>query len=162
MTDTNQIQSSPVVSASYVCTPTDRRCKYWAKVVRADDALPLPAYVDGAGDIPGKYLRQGDEVELFPRDWLLEGEEVSHRRARGWTYTLRCLAVRARDNEVGVCVIEFKGDTKDRIRAAGRKDLLMGAGDIAAMVRHILMRREGIRPFPSVTPATLATEGSAT
>ena len=146
----NPVESSPVLSASYVCSPQDSRCRYWAKVIRAEDSIPLPEHVNGADNVPGPYIRKGDEIELFEGDWLLEGEEVSHRRQRGWTYTLHALAIRAKDGELSVCTIAFGSDTKPVIRAAGAKDLLKGSGDIAAMVREIWARRRGYKHMPRV------------
>lgn len=145
------IESNPVVSATYVCNPKDSRCRYWAKVIRATDALPLPACIAGASAVPGPYIRKGDDVELFEGDWILEGEENHHRKQRGWTYTLRSLAIRKGDGELAACTFDFGVESRAAIRAAGAKDLLGGSGDVAAMIREIHARRRGIKPMPRTT-----------
>ena len=76
------------VSVSVSVKPVDYRCRFWAKVVRGGVVLPVPNKVLGANDVPGAYLKQGDE-ELFAGDFLLIGEEVHHRKARGWDYKMK-------------------------------------------------------------------------
>lgn len=154
--------SDQILSATYVCAPSDHRCRYWAKVVRAGTELPLPEHVDGASDVPGPYVRRGDDVELFEGDWLLEGEEVSHRKQRGWTYHLRALGRHADTDELGVYSWTFGVDSKPAIRAAGAKDLLGGSGDVAAMVREIHARRRGIKRMPRLTPKAVAEDVAET
>lgn len=42
--------------------PSDYRCKYWAKLIRAHSPLPLPSDVMSATSLPGHlYLLRGDE-----------------------------------------------------------------------------------------------------
>jgi hypothetical protein len=136
--------SNPIQSASFTAEPSDQRCRYWAKVVRADQAIPLPSAVAGANDIPGPYIRKGDDVEVFEGDFVLEGEEVHHRKQRGWAYTVRYLRVR-KDGDLGVIATQFTfAEVKDACRAAGRKDLLGGSGDCAAMIRAIHAHRDGV------------------
>lgn len=117
-----------IESVEYKAAPSDSRCRYWCKVIRADEPLPLPADVERANDIPGNY-RQGPE-ELFPGDIVLEGEENHHRKQRGWSYN------------VGLCVgreISWNprgNETKPWLRERGLRDLLKGSGQIAAIVRE--------------------------
>lgn len=130
-------------SCNLTCNPRDSRCRYWAKVIRADDALPMPAAVDGANDIPGQYLRKGDDVELFDGDFLLEGEANHHVKQRGWTYDMRIVSDTPSERFPGqnkYTAIDYKA-AKDAARAAGRKDLLLGSGDCAAMIRAIHVAR---------------------
>lgn len=68
--------------------PLDSRCRYWAKIVRAGNKLPIPSLITGANDIGGSYLQLGKE-ELLPSDALFEGEANHQRRNdRGWSYWL--------------------------------------------------------------------------
>ena len=132
----NQVE---IESASIKIGPLDSRCRYWAKIIRAGQALPLPSAVDGASDIPGGYIRNGPE-ELFPGDMMIEGEENSHRKARGWRYWVSYL-----DPVSGAYVyhpIEAAAD-KDAGKALKRlsKEALAGSGDVAAAVRYCHLLR---------------------
>ncbi|MBV5347056.1 hypothetical protein JZU46_02405 [bacterium] len=125
--------SSPLVkSVSVDVEPRDARCKYWAKKVDAETALPLPKEVDGGNDIPSKYLREGEE-ELEPGDILFEGEANHHRRLdRGWTYWVHYV------DHQGVLhkYISGFGEQKTAAKALGLSStLLAGSGDVAGAVR---------------------------
>ena len=52
--------SDQIKSASVKIAPADRRCRYWAKIVRADATLPKPSETEGANDIVGAYLKNGE------------------------------------------------------------------------------------------------------
>lgn len=125
--------------------PNDSRCRYWAKIVRAGQALPTPDRVHGANDLPGQYHRRGDD-ELLPGDCLFEGESNHHRRRdRGFWY---CLTYVTLQGEVLVFVSGF-GAQKKQMKAQGLpRELLTGSGDIAAMVRIV----HGLRAGLTVTP----------
>ena len=43
-------------SHSVTIAPFDDRCRYWAKICRAEQALPNPANALRADDLPGRYL----------------------------------------------------------------------------------------------------------
>jgi hypothetical protein len=94
----------------------------------------MPGDVSGANDLPGEYLRNGD-IEIFPGEYVIEGEANHHRRQRGWTYG------------VSTCgpTLTYSKSTKDAIKALAAagligieraKDLLRGSGGIAACVRR--------------------------
>jgi hypothetical protein len=123
--------SDQIKSASITLTPADKRCRYWAKIVRAETALPLPSAAEGANDIPAAYARKGAE-ELFPGDILIEGEENHHRNARGWSYWVTYC-----DSEGIARRIRNPGaDEKAAMKAAGLpSELLAGSGGVAAAVR---------------------------
>lgn len=124
-------------SVSVRIAPRDSRCRYWAKVVRAGQALPLPSVTNGANDIPGPYARKGEE-ELLPGDVLIEGEEVSHRKARGWSYQVTFV-------RNGAAHTTTPGGTKAAMKAAGMPaELLTGSGDVAACVRVVHGLRLGM------------------
>lgn len=156
MIESNNV--TPVLSESYVCVPFDRRCRYWAKVLRDGMRLPLPGSVTGATSIPGDYIRQGDEIELFPGDWLVIGEANHPRQQRGWTYKLLAIGRSSTDGEVKIVKFDFGRSVKDACRAAGRRDLLLGSGDVAAMIRTIHARRDGVLPMPCLTPRAASAE----
>ena len=119
------------VSASFIIKPLDSRCKYWAKKILADAMLPIPSEVDGASDIPTRYLRLGDE-ELVPGDFLFEGEAIHHRHQRGWSY---CVSYVDENGNVHRYTSGFS-DQKMAAKAQGMSpELLAGSGDVAGAVR---------------------------
>lgn len=121
-------EGAPALSCNFPVGPQDYRCKYWCKVLRAGDTLPAPTDVDGAGSIPGSYLRKGD-VEVFEGDVIFEGEENHHRKQRGWTWTMYVV------DHLGELQTVDYAQAKDILRMWGIKDMLAGAGACAAMVR---------------------------
>jgi hypothetical protein len=126
-------------SVSVKIAPADRRCRYWAKVVRAATPLPAPDSVDGANGIPSPYARLGDE-ELFAGDFLFEGEAEHHRKARGWDYIVSYMGpdgklIRCRPGSAEKAAMKANGLPAN---------LLPGSGDIAAMVRLAHAVRLGI------------------
>jgi hypothetical protein len=127
------------MSASITIKPQDDRCRYWAKVVRANQALPTPSAVSGANDIPGAYAKKGDE-ELFEGDVLFEGEEISHRKARGWTYHITFVGADGKAE-----IVQPSSEIKAAVKTNGLPaHLLAGSGDVAAMVRIAHALRLGI------------------
>lgn len=112
------------------------------KILRAGQALPLPVDVQGANDIPVPYANCGDE-ELFPGDAILEGEANHHRRTdRGWTYFI---TVVTNHGELLRLQSGFSA-VKAELKAQGMaRELLMGSGDIAAMVRIAHGVRAGLK-----------------
>ena len=124
---------SNLVSASIKIGPQDRRCRYWAIVVRSGDALPLPSAVNGANDIGLRPARNG-EKELFAGDYLIEGETVHHVKARsvsaarGWRYRVRAVGDDGRER-----FFYPSAERKAAIQAAGcPPEWLPGSGDIAS------------------------------
>ena len=134
MSDSIQSQS---VSVSI--KPQDDRCRYWAKIIRNGVALPLPSAVDSASNVPGGYVRRGEE-ELFPGDFLIEGEENHHRKARGWAYKLRFIG-----HTGALRTVAPLAERKAVAKANGLPSpLLAGSGDIAALIRLAHAVRLGI------------------
>lgn len=139
--------SDQIKSASVRVVPGDSRCRYWAKIVRAANPLPLPKDVDGANDIAAPYAKKGDE-ELFPGDMLIEGEENHHRNNRGWSYWVTYC-----DNDAtGTRRIKNPGaDEKAAMKAAGLPaELLAGSGGVAAAVRFAHGVRLGLIEAPAL------------
>lgn len=119
-------------SHSVKVSPLDSRCRYWAKILRAGQALPLPEDVQGANDVVSPYLQRGEE-ELMVGDVLFEGEANHHRRTdRGWTYWITIVLPSGE-------LLRLKsgfGVQKQGLKRQGMApELLRGSGDIAAMVR---------------------------
>lgn len=128
-------------SHSITLAPHDSRCRYWAKVVRAGQSLPLPADATSAYAIAGAFLKKGQE-ELFVGDVLFEGEANHHRRTdRGWTYDVTFIDAAGKCQ----CIGDGFGAVKARLKEQGlAPELLAGSGDIAAMVRIAHAVRAGL------------------
>ena len=132
--------SDQIKSASVRVVPGDSRCRYWAKIVRANAELPKPAETDGANDISGAYCKRGDE-ELFVGDMLIEGEENHHRNNRGWSYWVTYCDV----DGVARRIKNPGADEKATMKAAGLPaELLAGSGGVAAAVRFAHAVRLGL------------------
>lgn len=121
--------SDQIKSASVKIAPADSR-RYWAKIVKAE-ALPLPSAVGGAEDVPGPYLRRGEE-ELVMGEFLIEGEENHHRNNRGWSYWVSYC-----DTDGILRRVRNPGaDEKAKLKAAGLPvEIMKGSGGVAAAVR---------------------------
>lgn len=120
-------------SHNFTVEPCDNRCRFWCKIIRAEDnlLLPMPSDVEGANDIPVSYTKKGDE-EIFIGDIVIEGEENSHRKMRGWSYAIHWL-----DTDGHVYSINNPGtEVKATLKECGiDKKLLAGAGMVAACIR---------------------------
>lgn len=129
-------------SHSVKIQPIDSRCRHWAKIIRADEPLPLPAEVSGANEIASPYLNRGDE-ELLPGDVLFEGEANHHNRTdRGWSYFMRAF----REDGSFLSLSSGFSSQKAELKAQGLPvELLKGAGEIAAMVRIAHGLRMGLK-----------------
>lgn len=126
-------------SYSVNMSPVDARCRYWAKIIRCDEALPIPSSVNGANDIPGPYLT-GDE-ELLTGDVLFEGEALHHRNRRGWLYVV---SIVLENGELLYLSSGFSAQKAQLKRQGMAPELLKGSGDIAAMVRIAHGVRNGL------------------
>lgn len=125
-------------SISIKIRPIDSRCRHWAKIIRNGTALPMPCDVEGASNVPGPFAKNGDE-ELFDGDFLIEGEEMHHRKARGWVYRLTFMHQGKR------AVVQYFAERKAAMKASGLpKELLTGSGDLAGLVRIMHALRLGI------------------
>ena len=140
------MESNVIQSASIKIRPQDDRCKYWCKIIRAGAAIPVPADVAGANNVPGAFARRGDD-ELFSGDVVIEGEEKHHRHARGWMYTIGAMGA-----DGTVTYIEPNAAVKSAIKAAGLipAAMLAGSGELAACIRvthalHAGMTIDGLR-----------------
>lgn len=117
------------MSVSIKVKPVDHRCKFWAKIIRAGVELPLPQNVASANDIPGRYLKLGDE-EMEEGDIIMEGESNHHTKNRGMSYNIGAVI----DGKLRY--FPHDSGAKAAMKAHGMPvELLKGAGDVAAMVR---------------------------
>lgn len=135
-----EVENAPNGSVSVSVGPQDRRCRYWAKVVRAEQDLPLPSEVSGAGNIESPYLQRGDE-ELLPGDVLFEGEANHHSKDRGWSYLVQFV------DSAGACVMYRSGFSAQKAAAKAQgmaTALLAGSGDVAGAVRVAHALRAGL------------------
>ncbi len=131
-------EQTPIVSLSVEIKPQDSRCRYWAKVIRAGQPLPVPYDVSSANHVPGAYARRGSE-ELLPGDVLIEGEEEHHRKARGWFYQMTVCRSDGTAED-----FRPSATLKAQLKTAGMApELLTGSGDIAALIRVLHGIRAG-------------------
>lgn len=127
-----------MTSVNFEIVPIDSLCRYWAKILEAETAIPLPVDVRGASDIPTGFLPKGD-VELFEGDAVIEGEEVDCRKQRGWIYTLTV----CRGGKL--IKLDLTAKAKAVLRGAqADKDILRGAGQVAAAIRSLHAHRMGL------------------
>lgn len=118
------------MSVSIQIKPADSRCRFWAKLLRAGVALPLPSAVECAANVPGGFARIGDE-EIFAGDFLIEGEQAHHRKMRGWDYCVTWV-----DSSGAARRLFPDSATKAAIKSAGiPAEYLAGAGQLAACIR---------------------------
>lgn len=132
-------------SHSIEIKPIDSRCRYWAKLIRAEQPIARPENVNSATDIPGIYKQLGQE-ELLPGDALFEGEANHHRRTdRGWSYWLTVVTTDG-------TLLRFEsgfGAQRKQLKSQGLPaELLKGSGDVAAMVRILHGIRAGMTIIP--------------
>lgn len=124
---------SAILSLSIKICPLDKRCKYWAKVIQADAALPMPSEVSeiGAYAIKQNFARIGDE-ELFQGEFLIECEQVHHAKNRGYDYWISWVGADGKR----VCIKNPGSEIKAQLKDAGMEAaLLKGAGSLAACIR---------------------------
>lgn len=118
------------VSESIELAKKDDRCRGWFKIVRKGTQLPLPCNVRGADDIPADYSRPGYD-ELFPGDFMFQGEEMHHRKNRGWVYWITWV-----DGAGALHYTKPSMAIKIALKANGLPPaLLSGSGDVAALIR---------------------------
>ena len=118
------------MSISIELEKKDSRCRGWFKIVRSGTQLPLPANVRGADDIPAGYAREGYD-ELFCGDFMFQGEEMHHRKNRGWVYWITWV-----DADGALHYTKPSMTLKKALKANGLPPaLLAGSGDVAALIR---------------------------
>jgi hypothetical protein len=125
-------------SISVDIKPTDSRCHYWAKVLRAGTALPLPEAVTSGHALPGAFYRRGNE-ELAPGDAVIHGQQAHHRKLLGYVYRMDYCDAQGRHLQ-----IRPRAAAKTALKASGMPiEHLRGAGDLAALVRVLIGLRMG-------------------
>lgn len=138
--ETTQTQATHSMSVDI--KPQDKRCRYWAKIIRKGADIPMPWNVAGANDLPGRYINGGSE-ELLPGDFLIEGEANHHLHARGWSYWITYCADTP---ESSIETMRVSGDIKAALKSQGMPvEYLTGAGDVAAAVRALHGLRMGLQ-----------------
>ena len=140
-------------SISIQIEPKDSRCSYWAKILRAGAPLPKPNEVTVANSIEAKYSKKGDE-ELFPGDFLIEGESIHHRKARGFNYRISFINKNGELETISPTSGHKKAMKEDLLP----QELLSGAGELAACIRIAHAVNLGI----NYTPTKLENECAST
>lgn len=119
--------------------PVDKRCHFWAFVLRNGQPLPVPAVVDSYHTMPGVRSPLGDD-EIFAGDVVFMAEAVHHTKQRGWIFWAYFLNANG-----DLCrIANPKKDVKAVAKAANMPDILAGAGNHAALVRVAHLVRAGL------------------
>lgn len=150
---------SEIDSYTYTARAHNPRCRHWAKVVRREQRLEVLYALPGItsaydiGNAEG-FAAKG-ETELFPGDWVFEGEANHPSKSRGWTYSLRRVQYQEAEGDALTLATydtssDVKARVKDLVKAGALPDpvgraLLRGAGDIAAMCRAYAAALEMIK-----------------
>lgn len=113
----------------------------WALIIPRDIKLPLPSEVQWAANIPGVYLKLSEAYQASPGDHLVTATKKSKRANWGFIYSLYAIhpvedkLVRVNYGILHKVIIKKTGE---------HKDLLPGAGPLAAIVREIHAIRRGV------------------
>jgi len=140
---------------SYVAKPADPRCKWWCKVIPAAVALTLDL-TDRTSLHALPFVKKNADLELAEGDFVLDSEELSHRKARGYKTTIAQIVRRADgtlmlagpDNDPNGGLATPQMATKQAIKAAATRaqwaQLSQGTGDVAACLRWAKARAMGV------------------
>lgn len=127
--------AAPIATYSHIASPSDARCQWWQRIASEGEVLAAdPATVDGAGDLPGRYVRKGSDHELAAWTIVFDGEALHHRKQRGWRHLVGIVAV-ADDGTLSRLWMPPTAERKAAIKATGASHLMGGSGPNAAMVR---------------------------
>lgn len=116
---------------SFVAKPMDSRCRWWCKVLSHEQLHEIDLrMIEGASDIPGRYLRSGDDLELDPGDVVVHGEARHHRKMRGWGYQIG--VVKPDASGIAWRTVEVANDKRE-MKAADFQ--VVGSGPVAGALR---------------------------
>lgn len=122
---------------SHVAKPADRRCRWWQRICDQGDLerVELGA-VDGANALPGRYLKDGSDVELPIWSVVFDGEARHHAKPRGWRFLVGFVVP---GDDGGLRLVWREPKVQDKARAkADNQALAAGTGPHAALVRAAL------------------------
>lgn len=157
---------------SVITQKVDSRCRYWAAWGTREWALQAnPAdYVD-TKSLPHAYLRAGVDLELPEGAFLIEAEEYSHRKKRGWQYWVYEIvrvdgSLVKIDCERGITQIKARIKADSRLSAQEIAELCSGSGPGSNVVRcaryaAILRTRIEESPADNAIPNPEATAGNS-
>ena len=113
----------------------------WALIVPHDMSLPLPSEVRWVANIPGVPLKLSEIYQASPGDHLITAKKKNKNANWGFVYSLYAI----HPVEDKLVRIPYGILHKTIIKKAdGTKDLIPGAGALAAIVREIHAIRRGI------------------
>jgi hypothetical protein len=127
-TQTQTKIQTQIQTITHIARPVDKRRAWWQMVLPENLSIDM---LSGAQKLPAAYLRSGSDLELLPGTILIDSEAKSHRRNRGYD-----VCIGRADQREGRVVWKKPGmEQKMFIKADGRQDLMVGAGDVAAVIR---------------------------
>lgn len=111
---------------THIAKPEDNRCK-WFQAKLSENLT-----VENLESIKFDYYRRGADLELEIGTLLIDWEEVSHRKNRGFITMLGFVTAE------GVSWIKPTMERKMFIKSEGHKDLMKGSGDVSGVIRMAL------------------------
>lgn len=113
----------------------------WALIIPKDAQLPLPSEVRWVANIPGVHLKLSEVYQAVPGDHLIIATKKSKRAYWGFIYAMYAI----HPVEDRLVRVPYGALHKTIIKhAEGTKDIMSGAGPLAAIVREIHAIRRGV------------------
>lgn len=113
----------------------------WALIIPKDVQLPLPSEVKWVTNISGIYLKLGEDYQAVPGDYLVTATKKNKHAYWGFNYSM--YAIHPREDKL--VLVPYGALHKTIIKhAEGTKDIMPGAGPLAAIIREIHAIRRGI------------------
>jgi hypothetical protein len=120
-------------TVTHIAEPEDSRCRWWQAEIPEISACDLADKVDL------KYYKKGADLELTEGTMLIDSEAKHHNKMRGYVV---CLGYVCAEKDK-VRWIKPNLAHKKMIKAEGHQDLMVGSGDVAAVMRlAIWLRRQ--------------------
>lgn len=113
----------------------------WALIIPRSAQLPLPSEVRWGGNIPGIRLRVGETYQVIPGDYLVTATKKNKRQYWGFNYIM--YAVHPEEDKLVRVPYGILHKTVIK-HAEGTKDIMPGAGPLAAIIREVHAIRRGI------------------
>lgn len=120
-----------MTTITHIAKSQDSRCAWWQAII--PDSLNVINLDDEKVKL--NYLRRGADLELEPGTLLIDSEAMHHRKSRGYAVNIGM----AFDDRVHWFSPTLKH--KLYIKEKGKKELMKGSGDVAAVWRIALYLR---------------------
>jgi hypothetical protein len=124
--------NTTVTTITHIAKPSDARCAWW------QCELPLNLEVKHLIEkAPFEYFKKNSDLELTPGTLLIDSEAIHHRTNRGFAVNIGLVG------QKGIYWLCPTMAHKQLIKKQGHADLMVGSGDICAVIRiAIWLRRQ--------------------